>query len=123
MPTTKATKARKATKTPAKPGKRSTSQDKPAQQPTKPEPTAAKTTKATEPKGPGVISSIVEFLSATTEAKPITRKGLVAKLVERFPEREETALARTVGCQIARLPKERGLVIKRTADKALYVAK
>ena len=118
-----AAKTRKPAKSPAKPSKRGTSEPGPAQEAKKTEAKAPKTAKPTEPKGPGVIASIVEFLSVATETKPITRQHLIEKLVARFPDREPTALTRTLGCQLARLPKERDLAIKRTADRALYVAK
>ena len=83
----------------------------------------AKGAKTTEPKGPGVIASMIEYLQAATAAKPITKKVLLAKLAARFPDREETALYRTINCQLpSRLVKEKKLAIKKN-ENGYFVAK
>jgi hypothetical protein len=83
-------------------------------------PAAKKPTKEDAPakKTPGVIDSIVEFISGKA---PATKDAIVAKLVARFPQREETALRRTVNCQLpGRLTKERGLKITKTEEGAFH---
>lgn len=63
--------------------------------------------------GPGVIGSIVEFLSTATEEKPMTKKELTDKLAERFKDRDREGMAKTVAVQVpARLAKDKGLKVK-----------
>jgi len=73
--------------------------------------------KAKEDKGPGVIASIVEFLKEATAKNPIDKKTILAKLVERFPERGEDAMKSTINIQVpSRLSKDKGLNIKKNED-------
>ena len=72
--------------------------------------------KAVEKKG-GVIASIIEFLTAASASKPLSKKSLVAKLKERFPDREELALSRTINCQVpTRLRKDKELDVKKNDE-------
>ena len=57
---------------------------------------AAKTSKAKEPKKPGVIATILSSITS----KPITEEGILKKLVKALPEREEASLANTIKAQI-----------------------
>lgn len=60
----------------------------------------------------GVITSIEEFLMASTEAKPLTKKQITDKLAKRFPDRDPELMAKTVGVQIpGRIQRERGVCL------------
>lgn len=77
--------------------------------------------KAGGDKGPGVIGSIVEFLSAASEDKPITKKQIVEKLAKRFPDREAEAMAKTVNIQIpGRLKKDKSLDVRKADEGGGY---
>ena len=62
-------------------------------------------------KGPGVIASILEFITD----KPITESQILEKLVKRFPERTGDAMTKTIRIQIGskarptRMEKERNV--------------
>ena len=59
--------------------------------------------------GPGVIASILEFV---TEFGPITKDEIVLKLSERFVDRDPVAMAKTVQAQLPkRMSKEKGINI------------
>ena len=59
--------------------------------------------------GPGVIASILEFV---TEFGPITKDEVVSKLSERFKDRDPVAMAKTVQAQLPkRMSKEKGINI------------
>ena len=68
-------------------------------------------------KGPGVIASIVEFLQAATEAKPISKQRILEKLVERFPDRKPGSMRTTIGLQCSHfLKKLKGLDVRRNSS-------
>ena len=72
---------------------------------------------ATEAKGPGVIASIIEFLSAANAKRPLSKADLLAKLEARFPDRETTAMRRTINCQLpTRLRAEKELDVRKNDD-------
>ena len=72
--------------------------------------------KAGDKKG-GVIASIIEFLTAASASKPLSKKSLVAKLKDRFPDREELALSRTITCQVpTRLRKDKELDVQKNDE-------
>ena len=74
-------------------------------------------------KAPGVIASICEFLGTASEKKPISKTGIVEKLVERFPDRSADSMKSTVNVQIpGRMKKEKGLDIC-SNDGGFWVAK
>jgi hypothetical protein len=130
MPTAKTKKAAQVTADKRVKENRKKATAKPEPKPTaKPEPTATKKGKAFPKKAggegqPGVIASIIEFLTAATAKKPITKKVLVEKLLERFPDRGEVALMRTCNCQIpSRLRKERELDVQRGEEGGYFIAK
>jgi len=50
--------------------------------------------------GPGIIASIVEFLSEANKSKPLSKAALLAKLAERFKDRDTNGMKRTVHCQL-----------------------
>lgn len=78
--------------------------------------------KAGGKKGPGVISSIAEFLNKTSAKKPLSKDEIVEKLVERFPDRSAESMASTVTIQLGgRLKKEKGLNINKN-DKGYFIA-
>jgi len=65
--------------------------------------------KKTSTTGPGVIASILEFV---TEFGPITKDEIVLKLSERFVDRDPVAMAKTVQVQLPkRMSKEKGINI------------
>ena len=66
---------------------------------------------------PGIIASILEFLTNATPEKPLSKKACLAKLKVRFPDRPETAMQNTVNIQLpARLAKDKGLNIIKTPN-------
>jgi hypothetical protein len=70
-------------------------------------------------KGPGVIKTIV---AAIKENGPITKEGILAILVEKFPDRDAEAMKKTINVQVPnRISKEHDLVIEKT-DKGYKVA-
>ena len=81
----------------------------------------APTKKASATKGPGVIASLVEFLTAANAKAPVTKADLVAKLCKRFPDREEKALATTCGCQVGkRIEEGQGIKLHKNDDGAYW---
>ena len=80
--------------------------------------------KAGDGKGPGVIGSIVEIVSAATKDKPIMKKDILTKLAKRFPDRSEEAMKATLNIQLpGRLRSEKGLNIQKSAEGGYYLAK
>lgn len=78
--------------------------------------------KAGDGKGPGVIGSIVEFLTAASEEKPISKDQILKKLEGRFPDRPAESMKRTINVQIpARIQKEKKVVVKKN-DKGYWIA-
>ena len=78
---------------------------------TKPKGQAPK--KASE-KGPGIIASILEFV---TEHGPITKEDIVKRLEKRFPDRDTVAMGKTVQCQLPkRMSKEKKVNIVKTDE-------
>jgi len=58
--------------------------------------------------GVGVIGSIIEFLQKGSSKKPLTKEALLAKLADRFPDREEEAMRATINVQVPnRINRER----------------
>lgn len=67
-------------------------------EPVKPKP------KAKKKKGPGVIASIVEFISE----KPVSKETILKKLTKRFPERNPDSMKKTINVQVPnRIKKEK----------------
>ncbi len=63
-------------------------------------------------KGEGICAAVVDLLTKATAKKPITKQTIVAKMVERFPDRDPVALQRTVYGQVNyNLPKK-GVEVK-----------
>ena len=80
---------------------------------------AEKQTKKTEPKKPGVIASILEFV----QAGPISKKHILSKLTKRFPDRPAEGMEKTIAAQLPnRMAKERGIKIK-VDDEGRFSAK
>lgn len=79
--------------------------------------------KSMQPKGPGVISTI---LSLVTDAPKtgIGKQEILDKLVELFPEKAADGMSKTIQVQLpGRMAKERGINIKKTEDGKFYVEK
>lgn len=72
---------------------------------------------------PGVIASIVEFLDKATAERPITKRQILAKLVARFPENDESGMMKTINAQVPRrLQVQKGLNVVKT-EKGFFVDK
>jgi hypothetical protein len=86
--------------------------------------TKGKIQKAGGEGSPGVIGSIVEFLSAADAKKPITKKELVDKLAKRFPDREATSMMRTINVQVPnRLKTDKKLNVVKSDKGGYYIEK
>lgn len=73
--------------------------------------------KAGGPDGPGVIGSIHEFLTGAGK-KGISEDQILAKLSERFPDRDPVAMKKTIRAQLpGRMAKEKGLKIETKTEK------
>ena len=71
---------------------------------------------------PGVIDSIVEFLSTATEQKPISKPTIVQMVKKRFPKKEVEKIESTVGQNVpTKLRTNRGLDIRKN-EKGYYLA-
>ena len=85
-------------------------------------PKAKAKAKAKKPKGPGVIASVLEFLSAASKKKPISKKQIVAKLAKRFPDREAESMAKTVNVQVgSRIAKEKNVKVVKNDDGGYWI--
>lgn len=78
-------------------------------------------------KGPGVIDTIESILRSASKSNPITKSGIVDKLVELLPDREADKMAKTVAAQVPkRLIENRGMNIIKVDTpngSAYYVSK
>lgn len=78
---------------------------------------AGKKPKRKGPKKIGVIASILEFI----QKGPISKKQILAKLKQRFPDRPEDGMAKTIQAQLPkRMSKEKGIKIK-VDDKGRFL--
>lgn len=48
----------------------------------------------------GVIESMVDFLVRASEAKPLSKDKLLAKLIRRFPDRSADSMRNTINAQL-----------------------
>ena len=72
---------------------------------------AEKKAKKDEPKGPGVIASILEFVTKAGE-KGISKESILTKLTTRFPERASEGMGKTINVQLpVRMSRERKVKI------------
>lgn len=79
--------------------------------------------KSSEPKGPGVISTILSLVTSSGK-KGISKKELLNKLVEMFPERASDGMEKTINVQLpGRMSKERGISIVKLETGAFVVEK
>lgn len=70
-----------------------------------------KSSKKTEKKGPGVIETIAEVVGKAGE-KGVSKKAILAKLVQRFPERATEGMSKTINVQLPkRMSRERKINI------------
>lgn len=71
--------------------------------------------------GPGVIGSIVEFLSKATEKKPLSKSDLADKLAERFDDRDRDSMLKTINVQVpSRLKTDKKLDVRKN-DKGYWI--
>jgi hypothetical protein len=74
-----------------------------------------KTTKSSEPKGPGVISSIFDLVKSSK--KGISKDEILTKLVEMFPDRAKEGMVKTIQVQLPkRMSTERKVTIIKSED-------
>ena len=72
---------------------------------------AEKKAKKDEPKGPGVIASILEFVTKAGK-KGISKESILTKLTTRFPERVSEGMSKTINVQLpVRMSRERKVKI------------
>jgi hypothetical protein len=73
--------------------------------------------KKSQKKGPGVIGSLVEWLSAASAAKPLTKAEMLEKLTARFKDREAETMKSTINAQIpTRIAKEQGVKVQKNEN-------
>jgi hypothetical protein len=71
---------------------------------------------ASSDKKPGVIACMIEMLRAADADNPVTKATMLKVLVERFPDRTETAMKSTLNMQVpSGLRTEKGLEVSITA--------
>lgn len=74
------------------------------------------------PKKPGVIATIIKALQSASEKNPITKEGVLAKLVVAFPERLRKAMLNTVHSQIPTgLKTEKKMIVKTDGKKGFWL--
>lgn len=72
---------------------------------------------------PGVIGSILEFLQAASAKKPLTKEQIVAKLANRFKDRDPESMAKTVNVQVpSRISAEKGVNVEKN-ENGYYISK
>jgi len=75
-----------------------------------------------KPKKVGVIASIVEFLSASDEKKPMTKETLLGKLEKRFPDRESKSMISTIATQVpSRLKLSKGIICSKNNEGGWWI--
>ena len=75
------------------------------------------------PKGVGIIDTIIAILRKASKVKPIRKSAIVAKLVKKYPDREESALKSTVNSQVPHsIQERRGEKVFGTAEKGFWMA-
>jgi len=70
---------------------------------------------------PGVIRSIADMI-ISNKKKGLTKKEILARLVKKFPEREEIKMFATINAQVpTRLNREKGLKIEKKNDHYIQI--
>lgn len=107
-----------------KPAKKSKAKGKKAAKGDKTKKDGTNFKRAGGPDGVGVIGSILEFMTEASKDKPIDKKGLLAKLVKRFPDRDESSMKATINAQVPnRIAKEKKVTVKTNDEGGYWVAK
>lgn len=79
--------------------------------------------KTSEPKGPGVISTILDLVTNAPKTG-VSKDEILAKLVEMFPDRTPEAMKKTINVQLpARMSKERNVKIEKLDTGHFHVVK
>jgi hypothetical protein len=95
--------------------------EEPAEKAEKPKKKGAFPAKAGGEGKPGVIASIIEYLTAATADKPVTKKKIGERLAKRFPDRTIDAMMKTVNIQVpGRLRNDKGLNIQKDEEGKGY---
>lgn len=79
--------------------------------------------KAASKEEPGVIASIIEFLSLGNSKIPVTREELLKKLKQRFPNRDEAGMRVTVVSQVPLRIGRRGYDVQGDITKGFWIRK
>lgn len=74
-------------------------------------------------KRPGVIATIVEMLSQASEKAPVEKSVILAKLVERFPDRPEANMKSTLMMQVPSGLKIEKRIIVRSNEHGYWIDK
>lgn len=70
----------------------------------------------------GVIASIIEFLGAASEEKPLSKDRLLAKLAKRFPDRNPESMLRTINVQVpTRLRTDKNIFVQRAEQGGYFI--
>jgi len=79
--------------------------------------------KSSEPKGPGVISTIFTLVSGSGK-KGISKKAILDKLIELFPERASEGMEKTINVQLpGRMSKEKKVSIVKLETDCFVIEK
>jgi len=79
--------------------------------------------KSSEPKGPGVISTILALVTDAPKTG-ISKSEILEKLVEMFPERSKEGMENTINVQLpSRMSKERNIKIEKLETGNFHVVK
>ena len=106
-----------AERKPFAPKSRIESQNNPATQPRQEEPPKA-------PRTVGVVQSIIDALKSASKKKPITRDAILKILVKKFPDREASAMKKTISSQVpGALKTEKGIVVSTDGKGGYWISK
>ena len=79
--------------------------------------------KSSEPKGPGVITTILALVTDAPKTG-ISKADILEKLVEMFPDRSKEGMEKTINVQLpSRMSKERGIAINKLETGNFVVTK
>ncbi len=91
--------------------------------PTKAKPAkAASTNGEADLRGPGVIGAIIDILKNASKAKPLSKKGVLAKLSKQFTDRSEASMWNTTSSYIPnRILKEKGVKVETDGHRGFWI--
>lgn len=84
--------------------------------------TPRKTGNTNGSRGVGIVHTIVKCLKSASAKKPISKGTILKELTDKFPDRPESGMRRTVDIQIStRLRKDKGLDVQGNNDKGFWI--